>query len=262
MLYSLRRRRKGATMADKDYESRMEETPVEIEFGGVFAGLGIGRRLITLIDQGYSRHTIARTLRLEFKADVSSNAVAGARRRLQMHRARMEGQPEKVEVKRALPFDWGQPLRNQDCMASERLRELVARPESYSAKQIALFLRTAGCAGLTEQEVMRQVTRTGLRLKGRGKHQDSKPRAVAPALPAETKPAPAKAEPHSEDVMAKEGEKSCQWPIGDPADKDFHSCPYKAKPGKPYCEKHCRKAYEPQPRQRRQHQQLRSARIH
>jgi GcrA cell cycle regulator len=38
----------------------------------------------------------------------------------------------------------------------------------------------------------------------------------------------------------------CRWPIGDPADNEFHFCGHKPKVGSPYCEAHARKAYQPQ----------------
>ena len=36
---------------------------------------------------------------------------------------------------------------------------------------------------------------------------------------------------------------SCQWPIGDPQEKDFHFCEDNTVNGKPYCQKHCDVAY-------------------
>ncbi len=36
---------------------------------------------------------------------------------------------------------------------------------------------------------------------------------------------------------------SCQWPIGDPRNNDFHFCGEPAHPGKPYCLSHCAAAY-------------------
>ena len=36
---------------------------------------------------------------------------------------------------------------------------------------------------------------------------------------------------------------SCQWPIGDPQEKDFHFCDAKTVAGKPYCKQHCDIAY-------------------
>jgi len=45
-------------------------------------------------------------------------------------------------------------------------------------------------------------------------------------------------------------ESMCRWPIGDPAENEFHFCGRKPKFGSPYCEAHARKAYQPQPQRR------------
>ena len=48
---------------------------------------------------------------------------------------------------------------------------------------------------------------------------------------------------------------TCRWPIGDPAENEFHFCGRKPKTGAPYCEAHARKAYQP-PQLRREKQRL------
>ena len=40
-------------------------------------------------------------------------------------------------------------------------------------------------------------------------------------------------------------EKTCKWPIGDPAEKEFWFCGLPSQPGKPYCEAHGAVAYQP-----------------
>ena len=35
----------------------------------------------------------------------------------------------------------------------------------------------------------------------------------------------------------------CQWPIGDPQEKEFHFCEAKTVVAKPYCQEHCDVAY-------------------
>ncbi len=37
----------------------------------------------------------------------------------------------------------------------------------------------------------------------------------------------------------------CRWPIGDPTEKDFHFCGRDKIAGTPYCEFHCRIAFQP-----------------
>ena len=36
---------------------------------------------------------------------------------------------------------------------------------------------------------------------------------------------------------------TCQWPYGDPQEKDFHFCEAKPIENKPYCKEHCDIAY-------------------
>lgn len=40
-------------------------------------------------------------------------------------------------------------------------------------------------------------------------------------------------------------ERTCKWPIGDPATDDFWFCGHMAAPGKPYCEAHVSVAFQP-----------------
>ena len=40
-------------------------------------------------------------------------------------------------------------------------------------------------------------------------------------------------------------ERTCKWPVGDPATEDFWFCGLPAQPGKPYCEAHVGVAFQP-----------------
>lgn len=40
-------------------------------------------------------------------------------------------------------------------------------------------------------------------------------------------------------------ERTCKWPIGDPATEDFWFCGLPTQPGKPYCEAHVSVAFQP-----------------
>jgi GcrA cell cycle regulator len=40
-------------------------------------------------------------------------------------------------------------------------------------------------------------------------------------------------------------ERTCKWPIGDPATEDFWFCGLPSTPGKPYCEAHIGVAFQP-----------------
>ena len=40
-------------------------------------------------------------------------------------------------------------------------------------------------------------------------------------------------------------ERTCKWPIGDPATDNFWFCGHQSEPGKPYCETHISIAFQP-----------------
>jgi len=40
-------------------------------------------------------------------------------------------------------------------------------------------------------------------------------------------------------------EQTCKWPVGDPQEEDFSFCGNNVREGAPYCEYHCRVAYQP-----------------
>ncbi len=47
-------------------------------------------------------------------------------------------------------------------------------------------------------------------------------------------------------------EHTCRWPVGDPGSEDFYFCGSNPKAGQPYCDHHCRIAYQPLQDRRRQ----------
>lgn len=51
-------------------------------------------------------------------------------------------------------------------------------------------------------------------------------------------------------------EKTCRWPHGDPATDDFHFCGNKVKEGSPYCDYHCRMAFQQTVDRRRDRQRV------
>ena len=40
-------------------------------------------------------------------------------------------------------------------------------------------------------------------------------------------------------------ERTCKWPIGDPAEENFFFCGLPCTPGKPYCDEHVAVAFQP-----------------
>ncbi|MCW5697089.1 MAG: GcrA cell cycle regulator [Bauldia sp.] len=152
----------------------------------------------------------------------------------------------------------------------ELLKRLWA--EGLSASQIAREL-----GGITRNAVIGKVHR--LSLSGRAKPAGSsvaRPRRQRVARPARTAPRPmtigntalkiaAIPRPHRMPVIAEDvvvpiplratiltiSDKTCKWPIGDPAAEDFCFCGHPPRDSAPYCEYHARLAYQPQPDRRR-----------
>ncbi|MCK7610933.1 GcrA family cell cycle regulator [Roseibium sediminicola] len=145
--------------------------------------------------------------------------------------------------------------------------------EGLSASQIAGEL-----GGVTRNAVIGKVHRLGL--SGRAKTSSSsakprRPRTAAPASAAPKKPsqqpqsigatalkadiAPApvvQAKPQVEPIadlvpisqrasILTLTERTCKWPIGDPATDDFYFCGRNSDAGVPYCAHHCKIAYQP-----------------
>ncbi len=67
------------------------------------------------------------------------------------------------------------------------------------------------------------------------------------AIPAEEVEIPVSERKSLQDLT----ENSCRWPIGDPQSDDFHFCNKERVPGLPYCESHCRRAFQPPQARRR-----------
>ena len=126
--------------------------------------------------------------------------------------------------------------------------------DGLSASQIAAEL-----GGITRNAVIGKVHRLGL--AGRA----TPSRSERPRIPSAAKvsmrsympPAPIVEE---DPLVLEDGnhatvltinDRMCRWPIGDPAQNEFHFCGRKPKSGSPYCEAHARKAYQPQQNHRR-----------
>ena len=145
--------------------------------------------------------------------------------------------------------------------------------EGLSASQIAGEL-----GGVTRNAVIGKVHRLGL--SGRAKSSSSsakprRPRTAAPSSAAPKKPTPqpqsigatalkaditpapvVEAKPEIEPIadvvpisqratILTLTERTCKWPIGDPATDDFYFCGRQSEAGVPYCTYHCKIAYQP-----------------
>jgi GcrA cell cycle regulator len=130
----------------------------------------------------------------------------------------------------------------------EQLKQLWA--EGLSASQIARQL-----GGVTRNAVIGKVHRLGLAGRATPARAERPRLQVARRAP-RPRPAPAIQVPivEKDPVIDEFGRKTtvltisdrmCKWPIGDPSTAEFHFCGHPPKPGSPYCEAHCVKAFQP-----------------
>ncbi|GAB4516775.1 MAG: GcrA family cell cycle regulator [Roseibium sp.] len=145
--------------------------------------------------------------------------------------------------------------------------------EGLSASQIAGEL-----GGVTRNAVIGKVHRLGLSGRAKATTSSAKPRRARPAatgstapkkpiqmpqsigataLKADMAPEPAvEAKPAVEPIadlvpisqratILTLTERTCKWPIGDPATDDFYFCGRQSDAGVPYCAHHCKIAYQP-----------------
>lgn len=127
----------------------------------------------------------------------------------------------------------------------EQLKSLWV--EGLSASHIARVM-----GGVSRNAVIGKVHRLGL--AGRA----TAPRGERVRLPARHSPRIHVSQPviiEEDPIVLDDGsfatvltinDRMCRWPIGDPAENEFHFCGRNPKSGSPYCEAHSRKAYQPQ----------------
>lgn len=162
---------------------------------------------------------------------------------------------------------WGSGMTDPGTSWTEERVGTLAKlwGDGLSASQIAAVLG----GGVTRNAVIGKVHRLGLsgRVKS-GQAQPARPQKPRPAVPADTvmPPArPATPEPQGETGVTlapvRSGEVEipvservsilelrdtmCRWPIGDPSRAEFGFCGRRSSVGVPYCDAHCRIAYQP-----------------
>ena len=136
----------------------------------------------------------------------------------------------------------------------ERVEQLKSLwTDGLSASQIARVL-----GSVTRNAVIGKVHRLGLAGRA-GPARAERPRTAMPRKASAHAAAPLPPVVEEDPITLADGnfatvltinDRMCKWPIGDPADNEFHFCGHKPKLGSPYCEAHARKAYQPQPQRR------------
>ncbi|WP_035724843.1 GcrA family cell cycle regulator [Fodinicurvata fenggangensis] len=223
--------------------------------------------LTRLWNEGQSASAIGKQL------GISKNAVVG-----KAHRLKLAARPSPIRkqeagnatTQRKRSESLAMPPRSESSgEAAESASQPLAqpRPEESTPKQVSQPQSPAREKSQAPQS--RETDKAGAEpenaAKSRAKAQpqaakDRNPTAVDSAAPppseqaleainaraSRPKPAP-RPQPVSRTPKPAESaapsNRSCQWPIGDPSQPDFHFCESPAAPGRPYCAEHCAMAY-------------------
>lgn len=110
-----------------------------------------------------------------------------------------------------------------------------------SASQIGMAL------GVSKNAVIGKAHRLNLPVRASPIRRESKPKQAKRKLVPKKQPR-LRRRLLFEPGPQRHGSPSCLWPIGDPANIDFHFCGNQTVAGRPYCAEHCARAYLPDKR--------------
>jgi GcrA cell cycle regulator len=168
--------------------------------------------------EGQSASQIAKEL-----GGVTRNAVIGKVHRLGLSN-RAGGAPEPAKAKTAEPAPKAEPR--------------AAAPKSTSAKADAKPTpRPEPAHAAPAAPARKPIIPAGQPLPPQPSAGEISPEALASVREVEKK---------ARRISLMElTERTCKWPIGDPATEDFWFCGLASQPGKPYCEAHVGVAFQP-----------------
>jgi GcrA cell cycle regulator len=182
--------------------------------------------------EGQSASQIAKEL-----GGVTRNAVIGKVHRLGLSN-RVVGGAEKEEAEPAVVA----PVRDDPVV-----RPVEAAPVQAEAKPAAVVPRPAAApVNPTMAQVVNNVTPLPLRKSIVPAGQPLPPQPSANEISPEALASVREVEKHAKRISLMElTERTCKWPIGDPATEDFWFCGLPSAAGKPYCDAHVGVAFQP-----------------
>lgn len=169
--------------------------------------------------EGQSASQIAKVL-----GGVTRNAVIGKVHRLGLSNRGAEGE----EVAAVEPVPQPEPVR------AAAAPEPVAEPEPAPAPRPAA---TAAPVPTPPAPARRAIIPAGQPLPPQPSANEISPEALASQREVEKRARRL--------TLMELTERTCKWPIGDPATEDFWFCGLPCTPGKPYCEAHVGVAFQP-----------------
>jgi GcrA cell cycle regulator len=178
-------------------------------------------------NEGQSASQIAKEL-----GGVTRNAVIGKVHRLGLsNRVGGPVTPEPVAARPAAPAR-PEPVQEQAAPAQAKADP---RPAARPAPQPAPAARPE--AQVTPIPLRKPIVPAGQPLPPQPSASEISPEALASVREVEKKARRLK--------LMELTERTCKWPIGDPATEDFWFCGLATQPGKPYCEAHVGVAFQP-----------------
>lgn len=174
--------------------------------------------------EGQSASQIAKEL-----GGVTRNAVIGKVHRLGLSNRSGAGNagPAKAEAKPAKP---SKPETKAKPAAKAEPKPAEAEPEAAPAPQPA-------AAAPQPQASRKAIVPAGQPLPPQPSANEISPEALARVSEVEKKARKL--------TLMELTERTCKWPVGDPATENFWFCGLPVQPGKPYCEAHVGVAFQP-----------------
>lgn len=176
--------------------------------------------------EGQSASQIAKEL-----GGVTRNAVIGKVHRLGLSN-RVGGAPEPVKAK-AEPDPRAEP---KPAAAAAKPAQPAPKP-APAAPAAALRPDPAPAAAAAQTSVRKPAAPAGQPLPPQPSAGEISPEALASVREVEKKARRL--------TLMELTERTCKWPIGDPATEDFWFCGLATQPGKPYCDAHVGVAFQP-----------------
>ncbi|MGL6210119.1 MAG: GcrA family cell cycle regulator [Paracoccaceae bacterium] len=183
--------------------------------------------------EGQSASQIAKEL-----GGVTRNAVIGKVHRLGLsNRVGPGGVPEGEEEEVILPPPRIEPVATPRVTPVEPLQVVEDEPTAPAAAERPAQGIPAGGATITPIPLRKAIIPAGQPLPPQPSANEISPEALASVREVEKRA--------KRLTLMELTERTCKWPIGDPATDDFWFCGLPSLPGKPYCEAHVGVAFQP-----------------
>jgi GcrA cell cycle regulator len=177
--------------------------------------------------EGQSASQIAKEL-----GGVTRNAVIGKVHRLGL--SNRAGGKDDEEEGVAAPAQAAHPARPEPAAARP---DPAPRPEAARPAAPAAPAAAAPVSNVTQLPVRKPIIPAGQPLPPQPSLNEISPEALASVREVEKRARKL--------TLMELTERTCKWPIGDPATDDFWFCGLPSLPGKPYCEAHVGVAFQP-----------------